>query len=336
MNTSPKTILITGGSGFFGTNAAQTLRSEGYRVVCTSSEPHKYAAFGHEQAFVEMNILHTASVLAVVEKVQPHFIIHAAAFSAPLACEQNPDHTFAVNVGGTQNVLQAAQMLDIPIVFTSTDLVFNGDRDTAQSGFYTESDTPDARIVYGKSKIAAERVFQESAFTKWIILRTSLMFGGRVEWANGFPQFALDLLKTGKPATLFSDQYRTPAYIPDITQAILCLVENSVESGKLGGKLRENVGKADTAFGEIYHCGGAERIDRVRFIERCCAVLGVESAQILAKRMDEVPNYTTRVSDVSLNSTKLLRAVDWAQTPLEIAFLQMKESFADRTEPFRC
>jgi dTDP-4-dehydrorhamnose reductase len=113
-------------------------------------------------------------------------------------------------------------------------------------------------------------------------------------------------------------------------------VENSVESGKLGGKLRENVGKADTAFGEIYHCGGAERIDRVRFIERCCAVLGVESAQILAKRMDEVPNYTTRVSDVSLNSTKLLRAVDWAQTPLEIAFLQMKESFADRTEPFRC
>jgi dTDP-4-dehydrorhamnose reductase len=339
LNSSPKTILITGGSGFFGTNAAQTLRSEGYRVVCTSSEPHKYAAFGlHQQSLVEMNILHT-SVLAVVEKVQPHLIIHAAAFSAPLACEQNPDHTFAVNVGGTQNILQAAQMLDVPVVFTSTDLVFNGDRDTAQSGFYTESDTPDARIVYGKSKIAAERVFQESASTKWTILRTSLMFGGRVEWANGFPQFAIDLLKTGKPATLFSDQYRTPAYIPDIAHVILRLVENSVESGKLGakvsgkinmirGKAGENGGKATSAFGEIYHCGGRERIDRVSFIERCCAVFGVETAQILAKRMDEVPSYTTRVHDVSLDSTKLCCAIEWTQTPLEMAFAEMKMSFS--------
>jgi dTDP-4-dehydrorhamnose reductase len=335
MNTSPKTILITGGSGFFGTNAAPMLRSEGYCVVCTSSEPEKYVAFEQKQTFVEMNILHTASVLAVVEKVQPHFIIHAAAFSAPLACEQNPDHTFAVNVGGTQNVLQAAQMLDIPVMFTSTDLVFNGDRDTVHNGFYTESDTPDARIVYGKSKIAAERVFQESAFTKWLILRTSLMFGGRVEWANGFPQFAIDLLKTGKSATLFSDQYRTPAYIPDITQAILCLVENSVESGNLCGKVGENGGKTGTAFGEIFHCGGKERIDRVSFIERCCAVLGMETTQILAKRMDEVPNYTTRVSDVSLDSTKLSRTVNWLQTPLEMAFLEMKESFADRTKPLR-
>ncbi len=344
MSQYTPTVLITGGSGFFGTNAAEWFRStRGMRVVCTSSHPEKYARYTSEGAhfaehpLVRANVLDASSIVDCVEKIAPDYIIHAAAFSAPLACEKDPEHTFRVNVDGTKNVLHAAQALDIPLVFLSTDLVFKGDRNTEREGAYTESMPPDAEIVYGKSKIAAERIFQESNFARWVILRTSLMFGGRVAWANGFPQFAIDLLKTQQPATLFYDQYRTPTYVADIAQAIQDLVENFVEmsgiSGKRGGKSGEKTNRRieqevkQEVKQEIFHCGGGERIDRVQFVQRCCAVLGVEASQIVAKSMNDVPDYTTRVYDVSLDSTKLCTRIAWQQTPLESAFQEMVSSF---------
>jgi dTDP-4-dehydrorhamnose reductase len=339
-----KKILITGGSGFFGTNAAQILRSQGHSVYCTSSEPSKYQQYEEFRIYplLEMNVLEIASVLACIEKVQPDVIIHAAAFSAPLACEEHPDHAFAVNVGGTVNVLKVAQILNTPLVFLSTDLVFNGDRNTAQEGFYTEEDTPNARIAYGRSKIAAERVFQESTFDKWIILRTSLMFGGRVAWANGFPQFAIDSLRKQQPTTLFLDQFRTPVFIPDITRVITSFVENFVDNqlfcGKVRGKIEdEKVSENITIrpmsdkiyFGNrnIFHCGGNERFDRVSFVEKCCAIFGVDATYIVAKKMEEVPSYTTRVHDVSLDSEKLRKVGHWKQTDIEFALQIMLPSF---------
>ncbi len=254
-----------------------------------------------------LNILDRISIEACLRQYAPTVILHAAAFSAPLACEKDPALAHEVNVVGTQNMIALAAEFDIPFVFISTDLVFNGEKDVLQSGFYTEADTPDADIVYGKTKIAAERCIQEQVFGKWIILRSALMFGRRVEWANGFPQFAVDLLKSGKPTTLFTDQFRTPAYIPDIAEAMICLLR-------------------DGRFGEVYHCGGAERIDRVSFVQRYCAVASVDISNINACIMDDVPNYTTKVRDVSLSNEKLLRNttyISWQVTPFETAFREM-------------
>jgi dTDP-4-dehydrorhamnose reductase len=119
-------------------------------------------------------------------------------------------------------------------------------------------------------------------------------------------------------------------YIPDIARAICRFVENIVENNLFCGKVRgKHQGAVEKTkyFGQIFHCGGAERLNRVEFVERCCAVLGVETAKMLAKRMEDVPNYTTRVGDVSLDSTTLKSALHWEQTPLEKAFMEMKESF---------
>jgi dTDP-4-dehydrorhamnose reductase len=299
-------ILITGGMGFFGWNAANHFRRRGLTPIVSSSSPTRYPAEAGETS-VYMNILDRVSIEACLRHYAPTLILHAAAFSAPLACEKDPALAHEVNVIGTQNMIAMASEFDIPLVFTSTDLVFNGEKDVLRSGFYTEADTPDASIVYGKTKIAAERCIQEQSFGKWIILRSALMFGQRVEWANGFPQFAVDLLKSGKPTTLFTDQFRTPAYIPDITEAIICLLR----AGR---------------FGEIYHCGGAERIDRVSFVQRYCAVASVETTTIIACTMDDVPDYTTKVLDVSLSNEKLLHStahISWQVTPFETAFREM-------------
>lgn len=299
-------ILITGGMGFFGSNAAARFLQHRITPILSSSAPEHYPE-QQRSAIAHINILDRASIETCLRQHLPDAILHAAAFSAPLACEKEPDTAYSVNVVGTQNVMALAADYGIPFVFTSTDLVFNGEKNVLRDGYYSEADEPDAHIVYGKTKIVAERSIQDQSFGRWIILRTALMFGRRVAWANGFPQFAVDLLKSGKPTTLFTDQFRTPAYIPDIAEVIVHLLRAQ-------------------RFGEIYHCGGIERINRTDFVQRYCTVAGVETSGIIACTMDDVPNYTTRVRDVSLNSEKLrhsLAQFSWQMTPYEKAFQEM-------------
>ena len=78
-------------------------------------------------------------------------------------------------------------------------------------------------------------------------------------------------VESGKPATLFTDQFRTPAYIPDIAEVIVHLLRAE-------------------KFGEIYHCGGSERIDRYEFCaEILCHMRVWTQSGIIACTMDDVP-----------------------------------------------
>lgn len=292
--------------GFFGWNAVRRLLQRGIVPMVASALPSRYAPELSPQP-IFLDITNEASIEACLHRHSPTAILHAAAFSAPLACEKDPELAYRINAAGTRNILHYAAQFDIPLVFLSTDLVFRGKKNALEEGFYTESDAPDACIVYGQTKIAAERLFQDHTFGKWLIVRSALMFGRQVEWANGFPQFAVNLLQSGKSTTLFTDQFRTPAYIPDIIDAILLLL-----SGE--------------HYGKIYHCGGIERIDRASFVRRYCAIAGVETSGIIACAMDDVPEYTTRVEDVSLSSDMLLTTLSytfWKPTSLESSFHAM-------------
>jgi dTDP-4-dehydrorhamnose reductase len=300
-------VLITGGLGFFGIDATRLLEAEGHTVVCTSSRPKRYASFcsyqhltgqgflWNEQVRVEqMDILNPSSVMTLLERTQPELIIHAAALSQPMRCQENEHEAFAINAEGTKIVLRAAQETNVPFVHLSTDLVFDGAQSTKHSHgeWYSEADTPNAQIVYGRSKIASERIVHDSSFTQWIIVRPSLMIGAGAVWTKGFPQFATEALRSGQPVTLFTDQYRTPIWTHDLVRAIMLLASKR-------------------CFGELVHVGGAERFSRAAFIEWFCRVAGIDTSGIRAVPMDAVPTYTTRVHDVSLDSSKMQHLTGW-------------------------
>jgi len=70
-----------------------------------------------------------------------------------------------VNVGGTQHVVE----LGAPLVYFSTDYVFDGEKRTP----YVESDAPAPRSVYARTKLLGEAAAGEQA---WIV-RSSWLFG---------------------------------------------------------------------------------------------------------------------------------------------------------------
>ncbi len=297
-----KTILITGGSGFFGWNAARFFRARGYTVLACAPEPERYNMFFAEVPFCRVDVLDARTVVDVVMQTKPDYIIHAAAHSTPSSCERNPVRAHEINVIGTGNVFGAAAATRIPFVFLSTDLVFDGEK-----GNYTENDAAMPNTVYGDTKLQAERMLQnQTMFYDWVVIRSSLMFGNGMPWTNAFPQFAERALRNGETVQLFVDQYRTPVFVDDVARALDLLVDRK-------------------KFGEIFHCAGPERLNRVEFVRRYCQFMDIPQEGIREVTMDELPDYPTRVRDVSLSAAKLRQSMHWRPTPIEVAFAEMKE-----------
>src|SRR2546422_8731451 len=81
---------------------------------------------------------------------QPRLIIHCAALSRSPACQENPSLARKLNVEATACL--AGLAADIPFIFFSSDLVFDG-----RQGNYDESARPNPLTVYAETKIAAEQ-----------------------------------------------------------------------------------------------------------------------------------------------------------------------------------
>jgi dTDP-4-dehydrorhamnose reductase len=92
-------------------------------------------------------------------------VLHAAAYTDVDGAESDPQTAAAVNVGGTQN----AAALDAPLVYFSSDYVFDGTKRTP----YVESDPPNPLSAYGRTKLHGEAAAGEEA---WIV-RSSWLFG---------------------------------------------------------------------------------------------------------------------------------------------------------------
>lgn len=297
-----KTILITGGSGFFGWNALRYFRQRGYVVIAGAPQPERYREYFDIMPFHRIDVLNQHEVVEAVMQFKPDYIIHAAAYATPSACERNPVRAQEINVVGTGNVFGAAAAMRVPFVSLSTDLVFDGEK-----GGYRETDEPRPVTTYGRTKLQAEQTLRtQSMFEQWAIVRSSLMFGNGAAWTNGFPQFAENVLRDGGNVRLFLDQYRTPVFVDDVARAIDRIVEREL-------------------FGEVFHCGGPERLNRVEFVRRYCSFMDIPQDGIIEVTMDEVPEYTTRVHDVSLHTDKLRRMAFWEPLPMEEAFEEIKE-----------
>jgi dTDP-4-dehydrorhamnose reductase len=136
--------------------------------------------------------------------------LHAAAWTDVDGAEASPQDAAAVNVGGTQHVAE----LGVSLVVFSTDYVFDGDKREP----YVESDAPNPRSVYGRTKLQAEAVAGDAA---WIV-RTSWLFG----WTSS--NFVRTMLRLGAErdeVAVVDDQRGSPTYVGHLAAAVRELIE---------------------------------------------------------------------------------------------------------------
>jgi dTDP-4-dehydrorhamnose reductase len=269
-----KKLLVTGVSGFLGWNLVPLAR-QNWQVYGT------YFSHSLEIAGINLCKIDLTDLLAVKKiflEIRPDAVIHLAAQSQPNFCQQNPELSYQVNVTSTINLAQLSAEFQIPFLFTSTDLVFDGTNPP-----YQESDLVSPINLYGEHKAQAEQEIL-NVYPESIICRMPLMFGIPSPCSPSFIQPFIQTLKAGKPLSLFEDEMRSPVSGKTASEGILLALEN--------------------CRGEILHLGGKESISRYQFGLLMAEKLGLPTDKITACLQADVPMAAPRPKDVSLNSVK--------------------------------
>jgi dTDP-4-dehydrorhamnose reductase len=137
-------------------------------------------------------------------------VVHAAAWTDVDGAESDPQGAAAVNVGGTAHAAE----LRVPLVYVSTDYVFDGSKQTP----YVESDAPNPLSAYGRTKLLGEAAAGEAA---WVV-RSSGLYG----WTGrNFVRTMLALGAERDEIAVVDDQRSAPTYVGHLAQALREVVE---------------------------------------------------------------------------------------------------------------
>lgn len=165
-------VLLTGHTGFKGSWASVLLNQLGASVVGLALEPEGETNL-FSAANVETDVEHhvvdirdAKAVHDVVEKAKPEVVIHMAAQALVRRSYRDPAGTFATNVQGTANLLDAIRACPA----TRTTLIVTSDKvyeNNEEGRAFTEDDKLGGHDPYSASKAAAEIVaksYRESYF----------------------------------------------------------------------------------------------------------------------------------------------------------------------------
>ncbi|QXV64862.1 NAD(P)-dependent oxidoreductase [Mucilaginibacter sp. 21P] len=163
-------VLVTGGSGFIGTNLITNLLKDNFQVL--SVDIALPANHDHLSKWEMLDILNYRELEKTALAFDPHFIVHLAAVTDLNGKTSNYYHT---NVEGTQNVIKVAEKLPRlkKIVFASSMYVCKpGDVPADYKTF-------NPHTLYGESKVEGERLVNEikDANYKWVIIRPTSIWG---------------------------------------------------------------------------------------------------------------------------------------------------------------
>jgi len=197
-------ILITGHLGMLGSELSLACEDQGDEVT------------GFD--LPDVDITNRARVLQLAGDADPEFIFHCAAFTKVDQCESDVETAMRVNAIGTQNIALAAESLGVPLLYISTDYIFDGDKDAA----YDEWDAANPQSVYGRSKYAGECYVRQ--LCQWhYIVRVSWLIG-----RNG-PNFVETILKLAREKSelrVVNDQHGSPTFVGDLVPELLRVSES--------------------------------------------------------------------------------------------------------------
>ena len=193
-------IAITGSKGQLGSSLLEVLRSDTLLGI----------------DLPEHDITDLEQTLATVERFAPDVVIHAAAMTDVDGCERYPDAAYRSNALGTRNVAVAAQRCACPMVYISTDYVFDGNKAEP----YWEYDEPSPLSVYGRTKWIGERIVRDLVPRHYVV-RVAWLYG---EGPRNFVRTVRRLAHERERLTMVADEEGSPTYALDLARALKVLV----------------------------------------------------------------------------------------------------------------
>lgn len=196
-------VFVTGVKGQLGHDVMNELAKRGLEGIGADVE--------------EMDITDGEACDRVIKAAAPDAVIHCAAYTAVDAAEDNVELCRRVNGEGTRNIAKVCAELDIPMMYISTDYVFNG-----QGERPWEPDDPREPLnVYGQTKYEGE-IAVEELLKKYFTVRIAWVFG-----LNG-KNFIKTMLRLGKErgaVSVVDDQIGSPTYTYDLARLLVDMIQ---------------------------------------------------------------------------------------------------------------
>ncbi len=195
-------VLVTGVKGQLG-----------YDIV-KECEKRNISAIGVD--IEEMDITNPVQVKEVIKGAQVDAVIHCAAWTAVDKAEDEVELCRKVNRDGPANIAKVCEELDIPMMYFSTDYVFNGLGEKP----WMEYEEREPLNVYGQTKYEGE--LEVERLKKHFIIRISWVFG-----VNGH-NFIKTMLRLGKErgeVSVVNDQVGSPTYTYDLAKLCVDMIQ---------------------------------------------------------------------------------------------------------------
>lgn len=192
-------IAITGANGQLGRALHQVLETEHTIIPLTRAD---------------VDIEHPVCVDQLAA-TGADLVIHPAAYTNVDGCAREPQRAYRANTLGTRYVALACRRLAAPLVYVSTNEVFDG---RASSPYY-EYDTAAPINPYGWSKWGGEQAVRE-LLDRFYVVRVAWLFGGE----RNFVRTVLRLAAERPELAIVTDEVGSPTYAPDAAAAIAQLI----------------------------------------------------------------------------------------------------------------
>ena len=195
-------ILVTGVKGQLGYDVVNEAEQRGIEAVGVDIE--------------EMDITDASQVDQVIKSGHYDAVVHCAAWTAVDKAEEMVDVCRKVNAEGTANIAKVCAELDIPMMYFSTDYVFDGEGVRP----WEEYDERHPLNVYGQTKYEGELAVEK--LKKFFIVRIAWVFGKN---GNNFIKTMLRLGKEKGAVSVVNDQIGSPTYTYDVARLVVDMIQ---------------------------------------------------------------------------------------------------------------
>ena len=275
-------LLITGVAGVAGYNALAFFSAQYPGQVLGIRQEDNWPLSGPN--IVACNAEDPWALRRLFDQYQFGSVLNCAGNCALRACELDSRLAWRTNVEGLINLAVLVAERNVRLVHTSIDLVYGG----RPGGGYCERETPSPVTVYGKTMVAAEQLVAD-----WIpeacVLRISLPMGisfnghaGAIDWIQS--RFAKQ-----RPATLYFDEVRTPAYTDCLNLAYWRILASDLSG--------------------LYHAGGPRRLSLFQIAQIVNRVGGYDPDLLNGCPRVEAGPIPPRAGNVTLDCSRLAAEV---------------------------
>lgn len=314
MNTSDKSVLITGGAGFIGSALIRYLIKETKTAVINVD---KLTYAGHLENlksvedidryyFEEADICDVETINKIFKAYQPDAVMHLAAESHVDRSIDGSAEFIQTNINGTHNLLEIAREYwenlekdrknNFRFLHVSTDEVYG---ELGEEGFFKETTPYDPRSPYSASKASSDhlvRAWHHTYGLPILITNCSNNYGPYQFPEKLIPVVILKALQ-GKDIPVYGTgkNVRDWLYVDDHARALYKVLQE----GKVG---------------ETYNVGGHNEKQNIEVVKTICAILDELEPKSRNKYKDQITFVTDRPGHdfrYAIDASKIENKLGW-------------------------